>query len=83
MVGVNSKNYKRGRRYKWVDTNDGEVDKMTQSTQKGSQDVPELPDMLTLAKIFMLASKRSYQPVILFALLINELGIIPSLLSVM
>ena len=69
------------RRKKWhveIEKN-GEHDKMTDLPQKAEEVV--LPDMMTLAKIFMLASKRSYQPILLFALLLNELQIIPSMLS--
>lgn len=40
----------------------------------------DIPDMLTVMKIFSYAAKRSYQPIILFALLINELGIMSHLL---
>ena len=40
----------------------------------------DIPDMLTVMKIFSYAAKKTYQPIILFALLINELGIIPMLL---
>jgi len=40
----------------------------------------DIPDMLTIMKIFSFAAKKSYQPIILFALLINELNIIPMLL---
>ena len=40
----------------------------------------DIPDMLTIMKIFSFAAKKTYQPIILFALLINELGIIPMLL---
>lgn len=35
----------------------------------------DIPDMLTIMKIFSFAAKKTYQPIILFALLINELGI--------
>jgi hypothetical protein len=31
--------------------------------------------MLTIMKIFSFAAKKTYQPIILFALLINELGV--------
>lgn len=55
---------------------------MTQSPQKAVESV-ELPDMMTLAKILMLASKRSYQPILLFALLLNELQIIPGMLGLL
>ncbi len=46
------------------------------------QEKPEIdiPDMMTVMKIFSYAAKKSYQPIILFALLINELGIIPLLM---
>ena len=40
----------------------------------------DIPDMMTVMKIFSYAAKKSYQPIILFALLINELGIIPLLM---
>ena len=40
----------------------------------------DIPDMLTIMKIFSFAAKKTYQPIILFALLINELGLIPMLL---
>jgi hypothetical protein len=36
----------------------------------------EVPDMMTIMKIFSYAAKKTYQPIILFALLINELGLI-------
>jgi hypothetical protein len=35
----------------------------------------DIPDMLTIMKIFSFAAKKTYQPIILFALLINELGV--------
>lgn len=35
----------------------------------------DIPDMLTVMKIMSFAAKKTYQPIILFALLINELGI--------
>jgi hypothetical protein len=40
----------------------------------------DIPDMLTIMKIFSFAAKKSYQPIILFALLINELGLIPMIM---
>ena len=40
----------------------------------------DIPDMLTIMKIMSFAAKKTYQPIILFALLINELGIVPMLL---
>ena len=40
----------------------------------------EIPDMLTIMKIFSFAAKKTYQPIILFALLINELGLIPMIM---
>ena len=35
----------------------------------------DIPDMMTILKIFQLAARKTYQPIILFALLINELGV--------
>ena len=43
-------------------------------------DIPDIPDMLTIMKIFSFAAKKTYQPIILFALLINELGLIPMIM---
>jgi hypothetical protein len=40
----------------------------------------DIPDMLTIMKIFSFAAKKTYQPIILFALLINELGVMSYLL---
>ncbi len=40
----------------------------------------DIPDMLTVMKIFSYAAKKTYQPIILFALLINELGVMSYLL---
>ncbi len=39
-------------------------------------DTIELPDAMTLMKILALACQKRYHHVVLFALLINELGII-------
>lgn len=36
----------------------------------------DVPDMMTILKIFSFAAKKTYQPIILFALLINELGLV-------
>jgi hypothetical protein len=36
----------------------------------------DIPDMLTILKIIKMAAHKTYQPIILFALLINELGVI-------
>lgn len=36
----------------------------------------DVPDMMTILKIFSFAAKKTYQPIILFALLINELGFV-------
>ncbi len=35
----------------------------------------DIPDMLTILKILKMAAHKTYQPIILFALLINELGV--------
>jgi hypothetical protein len=40
----------------------------------------DIPDMLTIMKIFSFAAKKTYQPIILFALLINELGVMSMIL---
>lgn len=48
---------------------------MITDKEKDTPDI-DIPDMMTILKIFQLAAKRTYQPIILFALLINELGII-------
>ncbi len=40
----------------------------------------DIPDMLTVMKIFSYAAKKTYQPIILFALLINELGVMTYIL---
>ena len=42
--------------------------------QKGN-DLPDLPDAITLFKIIALACQKRYHHVVLFALLINELGV--------
>ncbi len=36
----------------------------------------DIPDLVTILKICRLAAVKSYQPIILFALLINELGLV-------
>lgn len=45
-------------------------------TEKEKDTDLDIPDMLTILKILKLAAHRTYQPIILFALLINELGLI-------
>ena len=38
--------------------------------------LPEVPDLSTVLKILWLATKQKYHHVVLFALLINELGVL-------
>ncbi len=48
--------------------------------EKNANTEIDIPDMLTIMKIFSFAAKKTYQPIILFALLINELGVMSYLL---
>ena len=43
-------------------------------------DTIELPDAMTLLKILALACQKRYHHVVLFALLINELGVMSNFL---
>jgi hypothetical protein len=43
-------------------------------SEKKETDI-DIPDMLTILKILKMAAHKTYQPIILFALLINELGV--------
>lgn len=43
-------------------------------------DTIELPDAMTLMKILALACQKRYHHVVLFALLINELGVMSNFL---
>ena len=43
-------------------------------------DTIELPDAMTLMKILALACQKRYHHVVLFALLINELGVLQTIL---
>jgi hypothetical protein len=45
-----------------------------------NEDSIELPDALTLMKILALACQKRYHHVVLFALLINELGVMSNFL---
>ena len=54
-----------------------------QKESSGSTELPELPDFLTLAKILFLASKSRYHHVVLMALLLNELGVIGSMVGLL
>lgn len=57
---------------------------MSNSPPSGNiTELPELPDFLTLAKILFLASKSRYHHVVLMALLLNELGVIGSMVGLL
>ena len=48
--------------------------------EKNANTEIDIPDMLTVMKIMSFAAKKTYKPIILFALLINELGVMSYLL---